>query len=691
MLTKLSSLYRIVVVCALSLAGTWVGNGAVSDAGEEGKLVLVEDGVSRAPIVIFENAPPLTRRAADELAYYIEKTSGARPDVLEGRPDPLPESAIWVGCQPVLEELFPDQDFDFKHPEEILIAANSEHLVIAGRDRWDPDHLTVDFGRRTIEGVQQEYGTHNAVYTFLQDYLDVRWLWPGELGEDILRQNTIMFDSFEFRYHPQVRARSGLLSWAQMDRGVLGPEHPGTFAGGASSNYWARAQRLQLCELPSLGGHGFPGGLGAGFHWWDRFHETNPEYFALQPDGSRGGGEKPYPGRRTVKMCHSNPDLARQWLDDVAARLEENPNQRVFNAAPGDSSVTGHCVCENCRAWDHPDGEHVRLTWQGLSQIYVALSDRDVTFANRVARGLKERFPDRELYVYTLSYGPSAPAPLAVVPEDNVIIGNVSNFLLRSDIIHPRFTATFKQMFADWGEVTTMNFWRPNVGSPVGWQWGMPDVPFTRTIKDMKFAAENNWMGIYVDYVREHWATQGPLYYLMAYLTWDPHQDAQAILQDYYRRAFGPAAKEMEAYWGYMEKIREECYGTEQPGYADHDVLDYYNDERLGQAVALLNAAREALSADDDLYRERIEFVQTGLGFTRLVTECGRLVREYNRTGASDDVRARARAQIHENWEKLRALQQKHPGAMRWNLFFEGAGARGGPAPTRHAPPLWIP
>jgi len=45
------------------------------------ELVLVKEGKALAPIVIFADAPPLTRRAADELAHYIEKTSGARPEV----------------------------------------------------------------------------------------------------------------------------------------------------------------------------------------------------------------------------------------------------------------------------------------------------------------------------------------------------------------------------------------------------------------------------------------------------------------------------------------------------------------------------------------------------------------------------------------------------------------------------------
>ncbi|MDZ7620175.1 MAG: hypothetical protein U1E05_24505 [Patescibacteria group bacterium] len=65
--------------------------------GDHAKLVLVENGASRVPIVVFEGAPPMTRRAAEELAEYIEKISGAKPEVIEGCPDPVPASAIWSG------------------------------------------------------------------------------------------------------------------------------------------------------------------------------------------------------------------------------------------------------------------------------------------------------------------------------------------------------------------------------------------------------------------------------------------------------------------------------------------------------------------------------------------------------------------------------------------------------------------
>ena len=236
-------------------------------------LVLIDQGVAPAPIIIFKDAPPRTRDAAVTLADYIEKISGARPEVIDGEPKPLPERAIWVGGQPVVKTLFPKIDFEFQHPEETLIAASEKHLVIAGRDRWDPAHMEAK-GRLAMKtGMQQEYGTANAVYTFLQEKLGVRWLWPGE--EDVIAQPRIAFAPFEQRYHPQIRARSGMFQKLSLGDNKEGPDE-----------LWARFQRVQLDSLELLGGHAFG-------HWWDKYHEQHPDYFALGPDGSRSPHPNP--------------------------------------------------------------------------------------------------------------------------------------------------------------------------------------------------------------------------------------------------------------------------------------------------------------------------------------------------------------------------------------------------------------
>ena len=138
-------------MCVIGTVLLMMANGYTMQQKEDAKknaskvppLILVDKGASLAPIIVFKDAPPMTRKAADELAAYIEKVGGAKPQVIEGLPDPLPEKAIWVGFQPKLKELFPKTDFDFKYPEEILIACDGKNLVIAGRDRWDPLHMVV--------------------------------------------------------------------------------------------------------------------------------------------------------------------------------------------------------------------------------------------------------------------------------------------------------------------------------------------------------------------------------------------------------------------------------------------------------------------------------------------------------------------------------------------------------------------
>ncbi len=601
------------------------------------ELVLVKEGVSRAPIILFKDAPPFTRDAADELAEYLGKISGAKPEVIEGDPDPIPEHAIWVGYQPKLRELFPKVRFEFEHPEEILLAANANHLVIAGRDRWDPDHLVVEGRRKKVVGRQQEYGTVNAVYTFLQDYLHVRWLWPGDFGEDIVKRRTIAFAPFEFRYHPQIRARSGLLHYSGLPGGGYG-----------TSREWTRRQRLQLDSLIISGGHGFSG-------WWEKHHKAHPEYFALQPDGTRSG----FPGGKYAKLCQSSRAVRQQWLKDVEEKLKQDPNRTVFNASPNDGWFSGHCVCENCRAWDHPGGELRTFRWQGMGQEYVALSDRHVTFANHCARLLKERYPDKDYYVLMLAYGHSRPAPIKAVPVDNVIISSVANFLLRrglKDRGSSRGT-THRQQFKNWAKLAPHLMWRPNTGSPAGWQQGQPDVPLTQTIEDFKFIADSNCIGIFIDAVWEHWATQGPLYYVMAQLTWNPQQDGHAILDDYYRRGFGAGADEIKAYWALMENTRE-AYVSGGRGYPE-----VYDGAFFDKAYAFLDSANAALAEATDIYRKRVEFVRAGLDYTRLIIDIGAQLARLKKSEGTD---YRAERTARANWDEMERICQKHPYSINW-------------------------
>ena len=603
-------------------------------------LVDADAGVKPAPIIVYKDAPPRTRESAVQLAEYIRKISGSRPEITDGEPRPVPDRAIWVGVQPAVKALFPQTDFDFSHPEEILLVASGKHVVIAGRDRWDAQRMDVETREGVIKGKQLEYGTANAVYTFLHDRLGVRWLWPGEAGEDVPENRAIRIAPFAYRFHPPIRARSGVFNFSSLGNRGYGRSHE-----------WTKAQRLQLHSLDVSGGHGFG-------DWWDRFHETNPDFFALQPNGKRDG----FPGGKNAKICESNPAVWQQWLKDVQAQIERDPTQTTFNASPNDGWSSGHCVCENCRAWDHPDGEPRLLHWEKLAKTAPALSDRDVTFANTLAQLLEECYPGKGYRVLMMSYGHSRPVPVKARPAENVVISCVANFLGRTHYPDEASTrgSTHRQQFEAWAKIAPRLVWRPNTGSPAGWQQGMPDLSCAQLIEDFKLIAEYGCMGIYIDSTWEHWATQGPQYYLMAQLTWNPGRDGRAVLDDYYRRAFGPAGGAVRRYFDTFEKARMEFVAKEGYAAGALNLWKLYTPALLDTAETHLTDAGKA-AGESEVFRKRVDFVRAGLNHTRLLSEISRVMDAHWDRPDPD-----AMPRVLENWKRLEANARDHPYAINW-------------------------
>jgi len=593
------------------------------------------------PIIVYKDAPPRTREIAQVLADYIAKISGQKPVVQDGEPSPVPAKAIWVGFQPAVKALFPGTDFEFKHPEETVIVANENHLVIAGRDRWDPAKLNIVTKEGPIKGKQQEYGTINAVYTFLQEQLGVRWFWPGELGEALPKNERIALGlPLEKRHHPQIRSRGGVFNFSALGNKGYGKSHE-----------WTMRQRLQLDSFSIEGGHGFG-------DWWDRHHEQHPEVFALQPDGTRSG----FPNPHNAKLCMSNPMVWELWLEDVAHELKQDPNRTVFNASPNDGWASGHCVCPNCSAWDHPEGEPRVFNWYKRNEQRPATSDRDVTFANKLGELLKQKYPGKDYRVLMLSYGHSRPAPVNARPADNVIMSVVANFFGRTGLVDRGSTRgdTYRQQFEAWAKIVPSMLWRPNTGSPAGWQQGLPDIHIAQTVRDLKDVAAAHCEGIFIDGIWEHWATHGPLYYVLAQLVWNPAADAEAILNDYYQRAFGAAAPAVREYFEAIEKERM-AFTAKNSEAGVFTFPQLYTPDLLAASQTRLDRAAAAVPADS-LFARRVAFIQTGLTYTRLTVESLLLMERYWQK--KDEALA---AQVEANWQAREKAVAAHPYSINWS------------------------
>lgn len=596
------------------------------------ELVLVAEGVDRAPIILTEGDPASSanRQAADDLAEYIEKVSGARPAVLTALPDPFPETAIWVGLHPHLETLFPEVDVAFAQREEILIVANAHHLAMVGRDRFRDAH-------------QVEFGTANAVYTFIQDHLDVRWFWPGELGEDVIPRQTLTFAPFVHRFAPPFWAR-------QIYRDSLTDRRLGA---------WRRFHRILNDSFEMHAGtHAFTS-------WRERFLETHPEYFALQPDGTRG--THPPPPSRNQKLCDSNPDVWAQWLADAEATLDARPTKTALRAAPNDGSLSGICICENCLAWDHPEGPRYRYRWAGVSQEYVATTDRNITFWNQLARLLKARFPDRDdLYVHGGAYGPYKSPPVEAVPDANIVFTYVGHFPITNAEHREREQAEWQA----WSRVTTNLFFRPNLFWYSGGAFGMPGVSLRNTLEDFRFLAEHHCRGLVIDTTPQHWAAQGPQYYLMARMAWDPYLDGEAVMAEYYQRAFGPAASAVERYFALMEQAHERV--VNHPGWRASSGLAFggtlygmlptvYDAALLAAADSLLGEAEARVVDAPQRHGQRVAMIRAGLEYAETLLALLGVMARVNESDGKDREAVRRAITLSAQRE---ALANRHDGLV---------------------------
>jgi hypothetical protein len=277
---------------------------------------------------------------------------------------------------------------------------------------------------------------------------------------------------------------------------------------------------------------------------------------------------------------------------------------------------------------------------------------------------LKERFPGQELYVQLHAYGLARNAPLGIVPDDNVIISSVANFHLRS----PEARKLPMQQHAAWAKTAKHLMWRPNLGSQAGLSWGMPDVAMTQAGEDFRFAADTHCLGLYFDLFWLHWATQGPHYYALAHLAWNPRVDVGAVMDDYYQRAYGPAAPDLKAYWELLERTRMEFVAEEPSRQRAYDLPKKYTPGLLAQAQSHLDAAARKVAGADEKYRRRLRFTQCGLDYTKLVVETRAWMQKFE---ASDGKDADAKAKVLANWQRVETMKKEYPEfAINWQPVF---------------------
>lgn len=96
--------------------------------------------------------------------------------------------------------------------------------------------------------------------------------------------------------------------------------------------------------------------------------------------------------------------------------------------------------------------------------------------------------------------------------------------------------------------------------------------------------------------------------YMRGQLLWNPAEDADAFLADFYKRFYGPAAKPMAEYWNAIFKAWEETLVTEHEYFVAPAI---YTPELIAKLGRSLQEA-EAIKTTDKAISDRIRFTRLG-------------------------------------------------------------------------------
>ncbi|XOV94199.1 MAG: DUF4838 domain-containing protein [Bacteroidota bacterium] len=568
---------------------------------------VVTAGKPTAMVVTADQPTQTARYAADELVKHVKLATNVTLEVItENQATEGPYTRIYVGETETAARF----GIDVNHlPREayVLRSIGNDLFVLGKEDENDP-----------LDQRNPNVGTLWGTYEFLEEYLGVRWLWPGELGTYVPKTNTIEISSVNkmeapalnfrtMRWHIIHRIANGAQLTEEDER--LGFSQDVAEKYGQAVGVLFRRNRLGGIDAKPPSGH-------IASSWWNKYSKDHPEWFVLCNDGTRGNPD-PTKENPEVALCISNEELqdfiVDQW--DGESTLVLGPIDHV-----------GRCTCENCRAWDGPQPENppwfAKLMYSNPPKtdvFYGQTSDRYAHFWKVVHEKASKRNPNVQISCSFL-YENEFAAPL-----NNVWLGKdyYGEFVQWRDP-HLRYFPMpdealdwIKEQWLGWKATGIRMAYRPNYLHD---GYVMPYFDTWQSGEFFKFAYENGMEGADFDSYTGQWAVQGLRLYMHMRLFNKPELEIKDIRDEYFS-AFGPAAETVERYCDYWEdyavkNILNFIDKLSIRRYANYplEVNKAFPEEVFEPAEAMLTQAlKEASSSDSPEFAERVKFLQTGL------------------------------------------------------------------------------
>lgn len=319
------------------------------------EMYIVEDGKSDYCILIADEYDECTDTAATELQTYIEKITGLELPIVTQSLKPVSAKVISVGATNVSDDIA----FDYSTIKEdgFLLYCDGENLIIRGED---------------------SRGTLYGVYTFLEEYLGVRWFTPTlevvPENDDVVidkELNRVVEPSFVVRRNDPMGTNEAHRARTKMNVSF----HKDATAYGGTLTYVLWDVTLTTLVPDSL-------------------FEQHPEYFAQNEDGTR----------TTDHVCLSNPEVLDIAIENARNAILNSTNGAKFLHI-GQKDNSNYCHCNNCEA---------------LYEKYGAVSAPTIIFTNNLAEALEGEFPEFTFTFYAYGETDRPPTDTSLKCRENV-------------------------------------------------------------------------------------------------------------------------------------------------------------------------------------------------------------------------------------------------------------------------------
>ncbi|WP_158560323.1 DUF4838 domain-containing protein [Paenibacillus contaminans] len=454
---------------------------------------VVNEGTGQAVIVHAANADLRVIQAAAKIAGYVEQSTGARL--------PIMDEFAWMSS-----------NISDKLPIYVGITAQLSASSRSALPSMDDEGFIIEAGNggMAIAG-KTSAGTEHGVYEFIERYVGVRWLLPGPDGADVPQKSSILVPGGTVKQEPAFMSR------------ILSPMTMPTNQTGPVQFEWARENRLPwrfnaYHNMYLM----FPGA---------KYGTSNPEFYPII------NGQRFIPSAQDIsgwQPCFSEPATVTEAVKTIVKFFTDNPDQVSYSLGVNDSG--GFCE-------ENPN--HPMYTGKVNSKGFHDMSDIYYNWVNQVAEEVLEVFPNKWFGV--LAY------ENVIDPPSFALNPRVVPVLTKDRMawLDPQVEAADDQLMEQWSEVATSTGWYDYIyGTP----YAVPRI-YPHLMADNYAKAKQ--MGVSVQYaeIYPNWG-EGPKAWLSAKLQWNPDQDVDTLLQEWYERAVGPeAAPDLAAYYAHWEEF----------------------------------------------------------------------------------------------------------------------------------------